>query len=241
MLATYLKRGAIAGGITGVLFALFLAVVTTPLLHWAESNDAHGGSDHAVSTGHGGTLDFVLQSNPVSIGASVVWGLLAGIVVFGIAYYFLEPELPGSRPVRSYVLGMIGFVTVSGAPWLLLPPAPGSAEIDLSPVEQRALYVSLMIAGLLVAALAVGLYNRHRSAGPVALVVALLPFLALVGAAVIVAGWPLPFVTSDPRTATYRGVVAVGQLGFWLVMASIHALVQRGEDPKLRGENVGAD
>ena len=114
MLFAHLRRGLVAGAAGGVVYGLFVASVVVSLVELAESFEA-GGHEAAVSA----TTTVV-----VSVGGGVLWGLFLGLLVFGAVYYFFEPAIPGEGATRSYLLGAAGFVTVSGAPWLVLPPLP---------------------------------------------------------------------------------------------------------------------
>jgi hypothetical protein len=102
-------------------------------------------------------------------------GDLLGGAVFGVAFYLLEPVVPGSGATKSYVLGAADFVTVSGVPWLVLPPAPPGVGGSLPTATRLALYGASMAAGGLTRLLSGGIYDRIRaSSGRVIAIVAAL-------------------------------------------------------------------
>jgi len=219
MLQSYLVRGLKTGLVAGLAFGVFVALVANPLVGFTEA--LAGSHDHGEATT--GVLDTV-STDAVSVVAGVFWGLLLGVVAFGVVFYFLEPAIPGAEDTASYLVGGAGFLTVSGAPWLVLPPQPPGVESAI-PVDARLLwYAGAMLAGALACALAGYVYNRVQSRGRGrALLAAVVPLGTLL---------VLPFVapgttgaTALPSAATFgfRALVVVGQLGLWLVLAATHA------------------
>lgn len=229
MLVEYLKYGLKAGLVAGIAFGLFMIVVGTPLVGAAELfEEGHEhGADEAGTDG-GESMSAVI-TNATSVAGAVVMALLFG-AVFGVVYYFLEPAIPGAADTKSYLLAAAGFVTVSGAPWLVLPPQPPGVEQALGTDVRLALYVGFVVAGAVACALAGYAYNRVRShskglaflAAAVPLVV--LPLVALAAPPNPVSG-PLP----DQLAVAFRGVVAFGQAFLWLVLAGAHNWVRRRE------------
>jgi predicted cobalt transporter CbtA len=172
MLTAYVKRGVKAGMVGGLIFGLLVALVANPLVVYADEL-GHGdgnvaGQDHehpagehpeeAVVEHHESAVSMML-TNAVSVVSGVLWGILLGGVVFGIAYYFLEPAIPGTGRTRSYLLGVAGFVTVSGSPWLVLPPQPPGVEQALPAQERITLYGAMMVVGALVCMLSGFMYD----------------------------------------------------------------------------------
>ncbi|WP_245944374.1 CbtA family protein [Haloplanus salinus] len=104
-------------------------------------------------------------------------GDLLGGAVFGVAFYLLEPVVPGSGATKSYVLGAADIVTVSGVPWLVLPPAPPGVGGSLPTATRLALYGASMAAGGLTRLLSGGIYDRVRASNGrvIATVAALVP------------------------------------------------------------------
>lgn len=213
MLSEYVTRGAAAGLVAGVVFGGFVAFVGDPLVALAEGL-AHEHGHHEATALAGAT----------SVAAGVVWGVLAGLLL-GVAYYFLEPALPGAPDTRSYLLAAGGFVTVSGAPWLVLPPRPAGVEHALGTDVRLFWYGTMMVAGAAACVLAVLAYRRAERTG-VPAVVALLPF-GLLAVPVLLAPANPVGATADGFVAAYRGVVGVGQLLFWGTLASAHAWLCR--------------
>lgn len=217
MATEYLERGALAGAVGGLGYGLFQATAGnsfTAGLETFESGHSHGG---------GPVVDGVATAT-VGVGGGVLWGLLFGVAVFGIGYYFLEPALPGAGVTKRVALAAAGFLTVSGAPWLVLPPQPPGVEQAL-PTETRMLwYAGMMAAGALVAASCALTYRRTASrhtavtglatAFPLALLavpVALAPANAVSG--------PVP----TALTSAYRWTVVFGQMGLWATVAAVHS------------------
>lgn len=216
----HLRRGVLAGAVGGAAHGLYTALVGNPLVAHAEElaqrGHAHGHEAEAASA----VSESVMHA--VSVGSGVVLGLVFGLVVFGVAAYLLEPALPDRG--GSYLLGLAGFCTVSGVPWLVLPPAAPGVEPTISTDAALFLYAGLMAVGA-VACLAAGwTYHRTSNRGsPVASCAGLAVFGALVGLAVLAA--PSPTYESALPAAletAYVGVVAVGQLGLWGVAAAAH-------------------
>ncbi|MEF8862513.1 MAG: CbtA family protein [Haloarculaceae archaeon] len=239
MLAAYVKRGVKAGVVAGLVFGLLVALVANPLVAFADEL-AHGNHpaatedhDHAAgelseagtNSAHHESAVSMTVTNGVSILSGILWGVLLGGVVFGVAYYFIEPAIPGTGGVKSYLLAVAGFITVSGAPWLVLPPQPPGVE-QAVPTETRiVLYGGMMLAGALVCLLSGVIYGRLRTARgrAIAAVVAVLPFGLLV---VPVVPAPVNSVESTlpPELATgLTGMIVFGQALLWLLLAGTHA------------------
>ena len=222
----HLRRGAVAGAVGGVAYGLYTAVVGNPLVAHAEAL-AHRGHEHAH--GHepeaaSAVSEGVAQA--VSVGGGVVLGLLFGVVVFGAVGYLLEPALPARG--GSYLLGLAGFLTVSGVPWLVLPPAAPGVESSMPTDAALALYAGLVAVGA-VACLAAGwTYRRLSERGSrVAAGAGLAVFGTVVGLAVLAAPSPT-YDSALPASfeTAYVGAVAVGQLGLWGVTAAAHDRLQ---------------
>lgn len=207
MPVAHLKRGLTAGLLAGLAFGLFLALIGGPLVGAAE----HAAGEHATHA-----------AGPGSVAGGVLWGLLLG-GGFGAAYYVLEPVLPGPPVVRSLVLAGAGFVVVSGAPWLAVPPQPAGIEPALSPDASRLWYAGTMVAGALACGLAGYLRRRlGRHGRSVALAGAALPLAALLLVPAVAPATP-PSTLPPSLVATFRGVVVAGQVGLWLLLAGVHA------------------
>jgi len=134
MFRAYVERGLLAGAAGGLTFGLFVALVGNPLVHAIEEM----GHDHSHGAGgHEASVVSEATTSVASIGGGVLWGLLLGTVVFGLGYYVLEPAIPGTGATKRYVLAAAGFVTVSGAPWLVSPPnrRASSPRCRLSPAN----------------------------------------------------------------------------------------------------------
>jgi hypothetical protein len=168
----------------------------------------------------------------VSVGGGVLWGLLFGIVAFGIGYYFLEPVLPGGPVTKRFALAAAGFLTVSGAPWLVLPPQPPGVEQGLETGTRMTWYAGMMIAGA-GASVAAGLVHQKLadSRRSIRATASLAPLCLL---AILVVLAPTNAVHGDVPAglvAAFRWTVVFGQVGLWATMACVHAWLG---DPGLR-------
>lgn len=229
MLATYLVRGAKAGLVAGVVFGVFLAVVVTPVIGVAESLEHHG-EEHgtgADAAGHAPAVPAVVGA-VTSVLAGVAWGVLLGVVVFGGVFYLVEPTLPGGDAVRRAVTAGAGFLTVSGAPWLVLPPlAPGVERVVTVPVALR-WYAGAMVVGGVLSVAAWLVYGRVRAAsGRVAGWVAALAVLTPLAALPVFSPASLGVVVATPTAAAMAGVTVFGQLAVWATMAVTHVRFSR--------------
>jgi predicted cobalt transporter CbtA len=219
MLTNYVMRGLKAGVVGGIAFGLFMALVGNPLIAYAETFEQVGHHHHSGPVVSGAVTTIV------SILGGALVGILFGTVVFGAVFYFLEPAIPGVAGTKSYVLGAAGFVTVSGAPWLVLPPQPPGVEQALAVDTRLAWYLGMMLVGVLACAGAGYVYTRlhpqyGRAAGFVGGVcaLALLPIVATIAPSNAVSG-PVP----AGLAYVFRTTVALGQIGLWFVLASVHA------------------
>lgn len=230
MIYEHLKRGLKVGTVGGLAYGLFVAFVGNDLIAFAETFEKGHSEAPTVSP---------TVTDLVSVSGGVVFGLLLGIAVFGIGYYFLEPAIPGTRDTKSYILGTGGFLTISGAPWLLLPPQPPGVSQAL-PTETRLLWYGIMMStGAIAFGGALYAYNRLKQDYPTPIaIVGGLTLLILIPAVTLLAptntvSVPIP----DGLASTFRAVIAAGQIGLWIVMASAHAwLIRRSDDSKTHTE-----
>lgn len=230
MLVAHLTRGVKAGVVAGLVFGLFVAAVANPLVAYAAGTDAavEGGHDHAAG-GHGGEDHGTVPAavtGLASVAAGALWAVLLGGLVFGAGYFLLEPALPGTGATRSYVLGGAGFLTVSGAPWLVLPPAPPGAEQSLPVGTRLALYAGMVLAGALACLLAGLVYDRLRGRGRRVAVAATgaAPALALLAVPAALAPTNAVEASLAPGLrAGLTGLAVFGQLLLWLALATAHA------------------
>lgn len=218
MFRASLERGLRAGAVGGLAFGLFVAVVGNPLVHHVETlAGTHGAHDHSlVSTA---TTDLV------SVGGGVLWGMLLGLVVFGAVGYLFEPALPGGPTTKSAIVGAAGFVTVSAAPWLALPPRPAGVEPVLSTGTRLAVYGGMVVAGALACSLAIAAYNRltERVGRPIAACVGIASLALLAVPAALAPGAAGTGTVPANAAAAYQGFVVFGQAVLWFVLATAHA------------------
>ncbi|MFC4408267.1 CbtA family protein [Haloarchaeobius iranensis] len=240
MLAAYLKRGVKAGVVAGLVFGLLVALVANPLVAFADElghGDGHAvGDQHAAEEHHEGSggeqhdsAVSMTVTNGVSIVSGVLWGVLLGGAVFGIAYYFLEPAIPGTGGTKSYLLAVAGFVTVSGAPWLVLPPQPPGVEQSLPTDLRMGLYGGMMVVGALVCSLAGFVHGRLRDTHgrTTAAIVAMLPFCLLAIPAVLSPANAVESSLPSELASGLTGMIVFGQAVLWLLLAGTHARLRR--------------
>lgn len=255
-LGRYLRRGLLAGLLAGVAFGVFLALVGNPLSGYAE--DLGHGEPHVAEGDHGAEAAHEEASHEkpahdaavsravtelVGLGGGVLWGVLLG-AGFGLAYFLLEPAIPGARAARSLVLAGAGFVVVSGAPWLALAPIPAGVEQAL-PTETRQLWYGVMaLAGAIACGAGGALYHRLRGVGTrraLAATAALLPLSALPLLALFAPANPTTTELPAAVAAAYRGHVIVGQAGLWLALGVAHAWLVAGDGPAVASTDLGPD
>lgn len=238
MFVAHVRRGVTAGLIAGLVFGLLIALVANPLVgfadelghsqHGADGHHAAGGQQGGHSGDHHDRAVSMAVTNVVSVVSGVLWGLLLGAVVFGVVYYFLEPAIPGTDGTKSYLLAGAGFVTVSGAPWLVLPPQPPGVEQALSPTTRLFLYGGMMVSGALVCLLAGFVYARIRTRGRViATVAALLPFGLLVLPVVLSPANPVERSLPPELASGLTGMIVFGQAMLWVLLAGLHTRFRR--------------
>lgn len=240
MLAAYLKRGVKAGVVAGLVFGLLMALVANPLVAFTDElghGDAHAaGDEHATEEHHeassGAAHDSAVSTtvtNGVSIVSGVLWGVLLGGAVFGAAYYFLEPAIPGTGGTKSYLLAVAGFITVSGAPWLVLPPQPPGVEQSLPTETRILLYGGMMVAGALVCSLGGAVYGRLRDAHgrTTATIAAMVPLGLLAIPAVLSPVNAVESSLPSELAVGLTGMIVFGQALLWLLLAGTHARLRR--------------
>ncbi|EMA06371.1 CbtA family protein [Haloferax denitrificans] len=189
--------------------------------HTHEAEGTHAGE----GGGHHDTAVSMAVTKVVSVAAGGLWGVVLGGAFFGVAFFFLEPAIPGPDAAKSYLMGLAGFITVSGAPWLVLPPAAPGAEQSLSVATRLPLYAGMMLAGALACLSAGYVYTRLReSSGSVAaLVGAAVPFALLAALAVVAPENAVHGALSPTLETGLTGLFAFGQVLLWLVLAAAHA------------------
>jgi len=224
MLLDSLRRGVGAGAVAGTAYGALLALVVNPLVsHVERSGHDHGhAAEPAVSAA---------TTAAASVGGGVLWGLLLG-AGFGVAYYLLEPALPGADGAKAYVLAAGGFLTVSGVPWLALPPVAPGAEQALDPGARLAVYGGVMLVGAAACALSLVAYRRVRDergrAG--AATAAAAPFALVALASLAVPGGTAGGPSAALATA-FRWLVVFGQVGLWALLAATFTALRRRADP----------
>lgn len=227
MIVDSFKRGISAGVVAGLAYGLFLALIANPLVEYLE----HAAHDHA-SHGHEHGVVSELTTTVIGVGSGVLWGILLG-AVFGVAYYLFEPSLPGIRSTKAYVLAGAGFLTVSGVPWLALPPVPPGTEQVLTTDVRLVIYGATMALGATICALSLMLfqyfYTRKKHDPFTATGIALSPFL--------LCAIPIVLIPTN-SLGSFEGVVAVfqwlvifGQVALWTLLAGIYTrLMRRAND-----------
>jgi len=240
----HVRRGVVAGLVAGLAFGLLTAFVANPLVGLADgvAHDAsvEGGQHAAAGSHHEGGLVSLAVTEAVSVVSAVLWGVLLGAVVFGAAFYLLEPAIPGTGATKSAVAGAAGFLVVSGAPWLALPPVPPGAEQALATGTRLQLYAGMMVAGAVAVLLAGLAYRRvrRRRGRALATATALVPVALLAVPATLAPAPGVEHGLPPELAAGLSGLVVLGQLALWAIMAGVHAWLPR--DDALAGDTGGA-
>ncbi|MBZ6495832.1 CbtA family protein [Natrinema longum] len=242
MLVDYLERGVLAGSIAGIAYGAYMTFVANPLIGHMEGladggeaeGHAHGAGEHAhAAGGHaheaGEHAHAVSEATTaaVSIGSGVLWGILLG-GIFALAFYFLEPALPGRGRAKTYVLAGAGFLTASVAPWLVLPPTTPGAEQAFDPTLRIAMYAGMMAVGAVVAALSIDGYKRvSKRSRPLGGITAAVPIVALVAVTTVAA----PAIVDSGAmpadlVAAFRGLTVLSQAALWALVAGSFGWLQ---------------
>lgn len=227
MLSSYLGRGLKAGLVGGLVFGLFVALVATPVIGVAEELGGHEHADHAAGHAEEGSIEALATAT--SVAGGVLFGVLLGLC-FGAGFYFLEPAIPGASDTQSYLLAAAGLITVSGAPWLVVPPQPPGVEALLPTGVRIGIYTGMMALGALTCLAAGGAFGRLRSRGyesKAAAAGGALPLLALGLLGVLAPAEPVSGSTPAALTAGYQWLVVAGQLGLWATLAAAHTWLLR--------------
>lgn len=232
-----IKRGVLAGATGGLAYGLFVALVATPFVAAIET------AGHEQATAHSPAV--TETTTVLSIGAGVLWGLLLG-AVFGLAYYLLEPALPGGQPFRPYILAGAGFLTVSGVPWLVLPPAVPGAEHVLSVHTRLVLYGGLVCVGAMLSTGCLLTYQKlaQRTTGWYALAGSLGPLVAVMATvAVMTPGLTTGTADMPALTAAFRSTTVLAQASLWALLAGGYAHLDHGDragDAGVTDKNVSS-
>ncbi len=228
MFIQYVIRGIKAGIIAGITFGFFVAFVSNPLINHAETFESSG-TDPVINDAIAGIT---------SILGGALFGILLGGIVFGCLFYFLEPAIPGTEKMKSYVLALAGFITISGAPWLVFPPQPPGVTQTLSPEVRITWYLIMMIAGAMACGLSGTVYNQVRlpRGRLTALAGALVPFtivfvIAMLGPANSTTG-SIP----DDLATIFLVTTIGGQIGIWFVLATAHAWLRTNSKSDTNGQ-----
>ena len=179
-----LRRALAAGAVAGMLVAGFYLVVARSTIEAAIAvEDAAG--DH----GHGALFSRGTQAVGGVI-AGLVYGLLLGLV-FGTVVAATRHRLPLRNDLqRVLLLAAAGFASTALVPALTYPAAPPGAG-DAGDVGARTVqYLTLVVAGVVLAAGLVLLHERlrHRLASESAL--ALTAVATVVGYTLLAVVWP---------------------------------------------------
>lgn len=222
MIKKYCTHGIVAGTASGAAFGVFVLFVVSPQIAAIESAHASGFHSTAEST-----LAF---STLFTIGGSTVWRLILGLI-FSLLYYIFENLLPGSHRSNPFLLAGAGFVTVSGVPWLLLPPSVEPVVEGLSQSTRTLLYFGGIGAGAVTASTSLYLSSRVTNRGTIETIgISATPF-----AVTLITGFVIRMTILQPTVSSYNwgyaATVVLGQLLLWLSLAGIFSISMSHRSP----------
>ena len=242
MLTEYLQRGVLAGVGAGLAYGLYVAAVANPLTEYVDDAGHEGGhADHGHGHAHEGAEHVVSETTTaiVSVGSGVLWAVLLG-GLFAIALYFLEPALPGSDGLKSYVLAGAGFLTVSATPWLVVPPAAPGADHAYGVETRIGIYVALVALGAAVSAASVLAYKRAAPRHPA---LGVLAAAAPIVATAVVLPLATPTIVTQPDVSgdlvtAYQALAALSQAAIWALIAGTFNWLRRRAEPAVDGTDT---
>ena len=216
MFSSYLKRGGVAGLAGGLIFGAYTGFIIGPLITVAETFE----QSHELRS-HGTSFITSVTTTTTSITAGILWGIFLGVLVFGVIYFFIEPLLPGVEGIKSYVIAGGGLLSLSGAPWLILPPQPPGADQSLPTDIRIIIYIVMIVVGVVTFGLSISAWrrldNRLKYLG------AALPIVILVFISITTSVNPITTSLPTSFVALFQAIVTTGQLILWSVTAIVHA------------------
>jgi predicted cobalt transporter CbtA len=150
---SYLKIGALAGGLAGLALALFLEIVGEPTIDRAVTGEesAHAGSSHEM-------FSRFTQHVGGGIGA-VLYGVAVGLI-FAVVFAAVRHRLAARTDFRRVVsLGAVAFVAVFLVPFVKYPANPPGVG-DPSTISRRTILYLVVLGWSLVAAWAAWRLSR---------------------------------------------------------------------------------
>lgn len=228
----------LAGGIAGGIVTAFQAARLTPLIAIAERYEAAGAADHSHE-GHSHAGPDAMAWQPTDgterLVFTLLFNLLAGvgfalILNAGLALRGVAGDPPDIASGTAW--GIAGFASFALAPALGLPPElPGMQAADL--LDRQVWWGATAFAtagglGLLAYAIT---QKAVRRGGAVALGIALIGIILIVGPHIVGAPHPDGAAEPSPVPADLAVQFAIGSLAaaavFWVVLGSVSGWLQR--------------
>ncbi len=196
MIGASLRRGLAAGALAGLLAGLLGLVVGEPAIDSAVAIEEQAAAADPAEEAVVAEFEITRPTQKVGLVAgSALLGLGVG-AIFGVLAAWAAGRVRGDAWQRSVKLGLVLVGALVLLPWVKYPPNPPAVGDSATVGTRGALYLGLMVAGLLLAAAA---YTA--------------------GLRLVAAGWPAP-----RRQATVGlGVVVVVALLLWLLPATAGA------------------
>lgn len=215
----YLRRGALAGVVGGVVGALVLLALGEQSISDAIALEEAGGGGAPVAI-------FSRREQLVGGAAGTVLVGVALGAIFAVAFVALRPRLPGPTDWhRAIRLGLVAFVVITLVPFLKYPGNPPAVG-DPDTIGRRTLLYLLMLVWSIVAALAAVRFRSWLSprsadapwAGPAAVAV----WVGLVGLGyVLLPGNPDPVEAPAQLVWRFRVASLGGTLALWSITGAV--------------------
>lgn len=169
MMRAVVLRGALAGGLAGLVTWVFALILVEPLIDLAIGyEDGRGEAEQALTVAAGGTPTVEAEEELVTRGVQGTLGLGVGMVAFGVAMGLLFAVgyalAQGRLAVRPRVLAVLvagaGFLTLYATPFLKYPASPPAVGNDDTIGDRSGLYLIMVIGSLVILGLALLAWRR---------------------------------------------------------------------------------
>lgn len=130
---SYIRMGAVAGILIGILFMIFTSVIFIPIMEQAEVYDHHTGKEiesHTHPASHS-ISNSIVNIDIITLLGNFAWVVTLGILT-SIGFYFSEPMLQSlERHWRGLLVGLTGFVATRVVTWPVYFPVSPATDLAL--------------------------------------------------------------------------------------------------------------